>query len=114
MIYPLRNGRCKLAGNDAFHGGNPAETHDYSLYLWLVLGGDQPILVETGPKDPEAFSKSTARYIPGGVRQLPGERTVEALKRHGIDPARAQSGRVCLPRGDGENPCPGGHRGACA
>ena len=45
------------------------------------------MLVETGPKDPAEFSKGTAQYIPGGVRQQPEERTVAALKRYGIDPA---------------------------
>ncbi len=44
-------------------------------------------MVDTGPKYPEEFSKGTAQYIPGGVKQLPDERTPEALKRHGVDPA---------------------------
>jgi glyoxylase-like metal-dependent hydrolase (beta-lactamase superfamily II) len=55
--------------------------------VWVVEGGPRPILVETGPKHPEEFSKATAAYIPGGVRQRPEERTVEALRRHGLDPA---------------------------
>jgi len=44
-------------------------------------------VVDTGPKYPEEFSKGTAQYIPGGVKQSPEERTPAALKRHGIDPA---------------------------
>ena len=40
-IYPLRNGSCEIAGNHAFHGGDNAETYEYALYLWLVLGGEK-------------------------------------------------------------------------
>ena len=31
-IYPLRNGTCQIAGNNAFHGGNNAETYEYTVY----------------------------------------------------------------------------------
>jgi len=43
-IYPLLNGMCTIAGNHAFHGGDNAQTYDYALYIWLILGGEKPIL----------------------------------------------------------------------
>jgi hypothetical protein len=47
-VYPLRNGVCQIAGQHAFHEGNPDETDDCALYLWLILGGAQPMLVDSG------------------------------------------------------------------
>jgi glyoxylase-like metal-dependent hydrolase (beta-lactamase superfamily II) len=70
-----------------FQDTDSEQTSTYFLYVWLIEGGPKPIIVDTGPKYPEEFSRSTAKYIPGGVRQLPEERTIKALKRHGIDPA---------------------------
>ncbi|NLE59192.1 MAG: hypothetical protein GX616_12585, partial [Planctomycetes bacterium] len=50
-IYPLRNGRCEIAGNDAFEGGDPAKSCEYVLYAWLILGGEKPMLVDAGLND---------------------------------------------------------------
>ena len=59
-IYPLRNGICKIAGNHAFYGGPNAETYDYALYIWLVLGGDKPILVDAGLSNIEEMNRGAA------------------------------------------------------
>ncbi len=86
-IRAIKVGECQVRDYITFQDSNSQETSTYFLYIWVIEGGQRPILVETGPKYPEEFSKSTAQYIPGGVKQLPEERTVEALKRRGIDPA---------------------------
>jgi glyoxylase-like metal-dependent hydrolase (beta-lactamase superfamily II) len=86
-IRAIKVGQCEVRDYITFHDTDKEQTSTYFLYVWLIEGGPKPIVVDTGPKYPEEFSKSTAKYIPGGVRQLPEERTVRALKRHGIDPA---------------------------
>jgi len=86
-IRAIKVGQCEVRDYITFQDSNSEQTSTYYLYIWVIEGGPQPIVVETGPKYPDEFSKMTARYIPGGVKQLTDERTVEALKRHGIDPA---------------------------
>jgi N-acyl homoserine lactone hydrolase len=86
-IRAIKVGQCEVRDYITFQDTDNEQTSTYFLYVWLIEGGPKPIIVDTGPKYPEEFSKSTAKYIPGGVVQLPEERTIEALKRHGIDPA---------------------------
>jgi glyoxylase-like metal-dependent hydrolase (beta-lactamase superfamily II) len=87
-IRALKVGQCEVRDYSTFQDSNSQQTSTYFLYVWVIEGGPRPIVVETGPKYPEEFSRSTALYIPGGVKQLATERTPEALRRHGIDPAQ--------------------------
>ncbi len=86
-IRAIKVGECEVRDYITFQDSEEQTTTTYNLYVWAILGGPKPILVETGPKYPAEFSKSTAKYIPGGIKQLPEERTPAALRRHGIDPA---------------------------
>jgi len=86
-IQAIKVGQCEVRDYITFQDTSSEETSTFYLYIWVIRGGHKTIVVETGPKYPEEFSKATARYIPGGVRQLPQERTIEALKSHGIEPA---------------------------
>ena len=86
-ILAVKVGQCEVRDYITFQDTDSEKTSTYNLYVWVIEGGPKPIVVETGPKYPEEFSRSTEKYIPGGVKQLPSERTVAALKRHGIDPA---------------------------
>jgi glyoxylase-like metal-dependent hydrolase (beta-lactamase superfamily II) len=86
-IRAIKVGECQVRNYITFQDSQSQETTAFFLYVWVIEGGPRPILVETGPKHPEEFSKATSQYIPGGVKQLPEERTVTALRRHGIDPA---------------------------
>jgi glyoxylase-like metal-dependent hydrolase (beta-lactamase superfamily II) len=87
-IRALKVGECDVRDHITFQDSDSQATSLFCLYLWVIEGGPKPIVVETGPKYPEQFSRSTAAYIPGGVRQRPEERTLAALQRHGIDPAQ--------------------------
>jgi glyoxylase-like metal-dependent hydrolase (beta-lactamase superfamily II) len=84
-IRAIKVGQCQVRDYITFQDSDSQETSTYYLYVWVIEGGPRPILVDTGPKYPEEFSRGTAQYIPGGVKQLPEERTPEALKRHGVD-----------------------------
>ncbi len=85
-IRAIKVGECEVRDYITFQDTDSEETSTYYLYVWVIEGGPDPIVVDTGPKNPEEFSKSTAKYIPGGVKQLGEERTITALKRHGINP----------------------------
>ena len=86
-IRAIKVGECQVRDYITFQDSDSRQTSTFYLYVWVIEGGPKPIVVDTGPKYPDEFSKGTAQYIPGGVKQLPQERTPEALKRHGIDPA---------------------------
>jgi glyoxylase-like metal-dependent hydrolase (beta-lactamase superfamily II) len=86
-IRAIKVGQCEVRDYIAFQDSTSEQTGTFYLYVWAIEGGARPIVVDTGPKYPEQFSKTTEKYIPGGIRQLSEERTVEALKRHGIDAA---------------------------
>jgi glyoxylase-like metal-dependent hydrolase (beta-lactamase superfamily II) len=85
-IRAIKVGQCEVRDYITFQDSDSEQTSTFYLYVWVIEGGARPIVVDTGPKYPEQFSKSTAKYIPGGVRQLPEERTPVALKRHGVNP----------------------------
>ncbi len=86
-IRAIKVGQCQVRDYITFQDTDSQQPSPYYLYVWVIEGGPRPILVDTGSKYPEEFSRGTAQYIPGGVVQSPEERTPEALKRHGIDPA---------------------------
>ena len=86
-IRAIKVGQCEVRDYITFQDTDSEATSTFYLYVWVIEGGPKPIVVETGPKYPEEFSRSTEKYIPGGVKQFPSERTIEALKRCGIDPA---------------------------
>ncbi len=84
-ILALKNGECKVINSVVFQGGNAKETSLFYLYIWLILGGKKPILIDTGPKELEEFNRSTAAYIPGGVIQRKEEETVPLLRSAGVE-----------------------------
>lgn len=83
-IQAVSTGHCEVRDYIAFQDVWEQTTRRFELWIWLVLGGDRPVLVDTGPNDIAGFNAATAEYIPGGIRQRPEERTVEALRRHGV------------------------------
>lgn len=87
-IRAVKVGQCRVRDYITFQDSDSEETSTFFLYAWVIEGGPRPIVVDTGPKYPEEFGRSTQKYIPGGIVQLPQERTPAALKRHGIDPAQ--------------------------
>lgn len=88
-IRAIKVGSCDVRDSVTFHGSESRETRPFNLYVWAILGGPKPIVVETGPnpKYLAEFNRGTAAYIPGGVKQTPEEQTPAALARCGIDPA---------------------------
>lgn len=52
------------------------------FFVWLILGGPSPILVDTGFGDPDATSRALRNFVP----------PTEMLRRAGVDPAEIELG----------------------
>lgn len=98
-LTPIRVGECDVRDYISFLDGGEA-TRTYTLYVWVLEGPEGPVVVDTGPSDPEGFSNATASYIPGGVRQTPDEVTPVALRRRGIDPSTVRAVVITHLHGD--------------
>ena len=85
-IYPLRNGTCKIAGNHAFHGGDNARTYEYALYIWLILGGEKPVLVDAGLTDVEEMNRGAAHVLRKPITQDKNEHSRVQLRKFGLTP----------------------------
>jgi glyoxylase-like metal-dependent hydrolase (beta-lactamase superfamily II) len=85
-IYPLRNGSCKVAGDDAFEGGKESETYEYALYVWLILGGDKPMLVDAGLNNVAEMNKGAAAVLREPITQPADETVVAQLAKFGLKP----------------------------
>lgn len=83
-IHPLPNGRCVIAGHHAFHGGDPGRRYDYGLYLWLILGGEKPVLVDTGLDNVEEMNQGAAHVLAEPITQAPEESAGAQLRRFGL------------------------------
>ena len=83
-IHPLPNGRCVIAGHHAFHGGDPAERYEYALYYWLILGGDAPVVVDTGLDRVAEMNAGAAHVLAEPITQLPDENAHRQLARFGL------------------------------
>ncbi|HEY3284007.1 MAG TPA: N-acyl homoserine lactonase family protein [Armatimonadota bacterium] len=85
-IHALSNGRCVIAGNHAFLGGDPEERHPYQLFLWLVEGGPYPILVDAGLRRVDEMNQGAAHVLAEPITQLPGETAAAQLAVKGVRP----------------------------
>ncbi|MFC1713204.1 N-acyl homoserine lactonase family protein [Candidatus Poribacteria bacterium] len=85
-IRPLRNGECVIAGHHAFYQGNPEERYPFGLFLWLIEGGEKPILVDAGLEDVEDMNRGAAHVLAKPIVQPPEEATLTQLARHGYQP----------------------------
>lgn len=86
QIKAVKVGECHVRDHILFQDATSGTTSLFYLYVWVIEGSKNRIIVDTGPKYPAEFSRATADYIPGGIKQLPQEQTPTALRRHGVDP----------------------------
>jgi glyoxylase-like metal-dependent hydrolase (beta-lactamase superfamily II) len=85
-IRPLRNGECVVAGHHAFYQGNPSERYTFTLFVWLIEGGDKPMLVEAGLYDVAEMNRTAAHVMAEPIVQPPEQATLAQLARHGYQP----------------------------
>lgn len=85
-IRAIKNGECQVRDYITYSDHWSEETSTFNLYIWLIEGGEKPIIVDTGPKDVAGFNAGTAAYIPGGVIQTKEEETPELIRLTGYDP----------------------------
>lgn len=86
VIHALKNGECNVRDYLTYGNTDSPATSRYNLYVWLIQGGERPIIIDPGIRDIESFNRMTEEYIPGGVRQKSEERTAELLRNLKIDP----------------------------
>ncbi|MFC1713205.1 N-acyl homoserine lactonase family protein [Candidatus Poribacteria bacterium] len=85
-IRILKNGECRVRDYITYTDGGE-DTSLFYMYLWIIEGGEKPMLVDTGPRDVTGFNEGTAKYIPGGVQQKPHEPTPQLIAMAGLEPA---------------------------
>ena len=85
-IRPLLNGECVIAGHHAFYQGDPSERYGFALFVWLIEGGDGPMLVEAGLHDVAEMNRTAAHVIAEPIVQTPEQSTLAQLARHGYEP----------------------------
>lgn len=85
-IRALRNGECVIAGHRAFYRGNPEERYRFMLFVWLIEGGDRPILVDAGLSHVEEMNTGAAHVLVQPIVQPPEQATLAQLARHGYRP----------------------------
>ncbi|MBD3181092.1 MBL fold metallo-hydrolase [Candidatus Poribacteria bacterium] len=85
-IRPLPNGRCVIAGNYAFYRGNPDERYTYMLFLWLIEGGERPMLVDAGLKNVDEMNSGAAHVLAEPITQTPEQTAVAQLDKYGYKP----------------------------
>jgi len=61
-IRIIKNGECDVRDYITYTNGGE-ETSLFYMYISVIEGGAKPMLVDTGPRDVEAFNKGVAKYI---------------------------------------------------
>ena len=73
-IYPLRNGTCRVKGAHAFMDNADDERgYDYALWVWLVLGGEKPFLIDAGLEDVAHMNEIAGKVFDHPIEQRPDE-----------------------------------------
>lgn len=85
-IHALKNGTCKVAGHHVFHGGDPETVYEFPLIVWLLEGGEFPILVDTGLANVDEMNRGAAHVLAEPITQRPDETMAAHLDRLGLKP----------------------------
>jgi len=85
-IRAYRTAELVLKGNHAFDGGDPNVASLYSLYVWIIMGGERPIVVDTGPKKIDEITSGIAGMCIEPLIQREGEDIRAIMARAHIDP----------------------------
>jgi len=85
-IYPLRHGKTKIRASDAFVGGDPEEIVDYALYVFLILGGETPMMVDVGLTDLDSMNRGARAVLYEPISQIPEESVDVQLGHFGLTP----------------------------
>lgn len=85
-IHPYRIGELVLGGNHAFENGDAAEGYAYAMFVWIIKGGERPIIVDTGPKSIDEINRGLNGMCIEPVTQREGEDIASILQRAQVDP----------------------------
>ena len=85
-VKGFRTGRLKLRGKTIFSAHDPEGVYDFTMYVWLLTGGDAPILVDTGPKSIAELNRALAKMTVEPIVQDEGEDVLDILASEGVSP----------------------------
>lgn len=86
-IRAYRTAELVLRGNHAFEGGDPEAGYPYAMFVWIILGGRHPVVVDTGPKSIDEINRGLGDMCIEPVTQREGEDIRAIFARAHIDPA---------------------------
>lgn len=75
-----------LRGNHAFDGGDPGQGVAYAMFVWVVSGGERPVVVDTGPKSVREINRGLQGMCVEPVSQREGEDLLAIMARSHVDP----------------------------
>jgi len=80
-ILGFRTGECTLPGRHVFKDHDPDGEYKFYMYVWVLLGGERPILIDTGPKSIEKIREGIRGLTIEPVWQREGEDIHSILRR---------------------------------
>ena len=86
-IRPLCNGTCKVTGYYTFYQGDRDTLHEFPLTVWLIEGGDGPILVDAGLGDVGRMNRDAGHVLAEPIVQTPDQEIRAQLKMCGYAPS---------------------------
>lgn len=86
-ITACKTAQLTLCGDHVHDGYRKEDARPFNMYVWIVRGGERPILVDTGPKSIEEINRGLGAMVVDPVTQGEGEDLPSILKTHRIDPA---------------------------
>lgn len=89
LRYAVRafpTGRLVVRGDVAVAGGKPDAGRELVMYVWLILGGPSPMVVDTGPKSLVEINRGLAGLTLEPVSRHPGESLAGILRAAGVGP----------------------------
>ena len=75
-------GEVRLRRHDA-----DTASYEYALYVWLILGGEKPIVVDAGLEDVAHMNRGAAEVFSEPIRQRADETTTAQLRKFGLSHA---------------------------
>lgn len=85
-IHAYRTAELVLRHSHAFEGGDDNIHSPYAMFVWVIRGGDHPIVVDTGPKSIAEINRGLGDMCIEPVTQREGEDIQAIMARAHVDP----------------------------
>lgn len=85
-IHAYRTAELVLRDSHAFEGGEHDKPSPYAMFVWVIKGGEHPIVVDTGPKSIDEINRGLGDMCIEPVTQREGEDIRGIMARAHVDP----------------------------